>query len=101
MALENTPLSDGADDAGIAGYIRASFAIVGNCVLCILHHSKGSKEAMTSSDLLSNSRSQASYSLTVLRRLLHTCTLLFILVMPFNVSRQIKVQCSLENGLWQ
>ena len=40
MALENTPLSDGADDAGIARYIRASFVIVGNCVLCILHHSK-------------------------------------------------------------
>ena len=30
MALENTPLSDayGADDAGIARYIQASFAIV-------------------------------------------------------------------------
>ena len=42
MALENTPLSDGADDAGMARYIRASFALVGNCVLCILLHSKGS-----------------------------------------------------------
>ena len=42
MALENTPLSDGADDAVIARYIRASFAIVGNCVLCILHHSRRS-----------------------------------------------------------
>ena len=62
MALENTPLSDGADDAGIARYIRASFAIVGNCVFCILHHSKRSKEAMTSTDLISKSRSQASYS---------------------------------------
>ena len=62
MALKNTPLSDGADDAGIASYILASFAIVGNCVLCILHHSKRSKEAMTSTDLISVSRSQASYS---------------------------------------
>ena len=44
MALENTSLSDGADDAGIARYIRASFAIVGNCVLCNLHHSQPSKE---------------------------------------------------------
>ena len=44
MALENTSLSDGADDAGIARYIRASFAIAGNCVLCILHHSQRSKE---------------------------------------------------------
>ena len=39
MVHENTSLSDGADDAGIARYTRASFAIVGNCVLCILHHS--------------------------------------------------------------
>ena len=59
MALENTPLSDGADDAGIARYIRASFAIVGYCVLCILHHSRRSKEATTSTDLFSMSRSQA------------------------------------------
>ena len=59
MALENTPLSDGADDAGIARYIRASFAIVGKRVLCILHHSKQSKEATTSTDLFSKSRSQA------------------------------------------
>ena len=55
LALENTPLSDGADDAGIARYFRASFAIVGNCVLCIFHYSKGSKEAMTSTDLISES----------------------------------------------
>ena len=35
----------------------------GNCVLCIFHrHSKGSKEVMTSTDLISGSRSQASYS---------------------------------------
>ena len=76
LALENTPLSDGVDDAGIARYFRASFAIVGNCVLCILHHSKRSKEAMTSTDLISESRSQvtqaSNFSLTVLRRLLHT-----------------------------
>ena len=98
MALENTPLSDGADDAGIARYIRASFAIVGNCVLCILHHSKRSKEAMASTDLISESQTKhhiPPLKLTVLRRLLHTCTLLFILIMPFNVSRQIKVLCSL------
>ena len=68
MALEKTPLSDRWN---IARYIRASFAIVGNCVLCILHHSKRSKEAMTTTDLFSKSRSQTSFSLTVLRRLLH------------------------------
>ena len=60
-------------------------------MLCILHQSKRSKEAMASTDLISESRSQASYSsFKVLRRLLHTCTLLFILVMPFNMS----IKCS-------
>ena len=75
MALENTPLSDGADDAGIARYFRASFAItVGNCVSVVhLHHSKRSKEAMTSTDLYCKSRSQAYIPyLCMLRRLLYT-----------------------------
>ena len=66
MALDNT---DGEDDAGIARYFRTSFAIAGNCVLCILHHSKGSnyKEAMTSTDLIPESRSQAQWRRNVLK----------------------------------
>ena len=84
MALENTPLSDGADDARIARYIRASFAIVGDCVFCILHHSKGSKEAMTSTDLISESRSQASYSSSKVTCVAKTATHMHI------------VECSLE-----
>ena len=35
--------SDGEDDAGIARYILASFAIAGNFVLCIVQHSQRSK----------------------------------------------------------
>ena len=37
FARENTR-SEGADDPGIAKYLRASFAIVGNSPSCIFHH---------------------------------------------------------------
>ena len=92
MALENTPPFDGADGAGIARYIRASFAIVGNCVLCILHLSKRSKEVMTSTDLFSKSRSQAScIFLNCVAKVATHMHIVVILVMPFNVSRQSAV----------
>ena len=89
--LENTPLSDGADNTRIARYIRAaSFAIVGNCVLCILYHSKRSKEAMTSTDLISESRSQASYSSFIVNCVVKTATHMHIIV---HVHLSNAVQC--------
>ena len=55
-----------------------------NCVLCILNHSKRSKEVKTSTDLISESRSQASYSSFKVNCVAKTATHMHVVVDPYN-----------------
>ena len=89
MALENTPLSDGADDAGIAGQVHSSkLCNSGKLPIVNLRHFKRSKEAMTSTDLISESRRPASYSFFKVNCVAKTATHMHIVVHPYNA-----VQC--------